>query len=127
MKQKIKLWILQIEGWKKSAVYKDTKSIFKPKLLPVHKYGYQSIEKAWNNQFPNFKTILQTKLFWLIFSTVLGALFFFFDDNSTVIKNGISWFSTAGALCFLFPLGWTLYAIGYMICRWIKNLLNRKK
>ena len=60
MKQKIKLWILQIEGWERSAVYKDTKSIFKPKLLPIHKYGYQSIEKAWNNQFPDFKAILQT-------------------------------------------------------------------
>lgn len=127
MKQKLKLIILRIEGWRESTTIKNHfKHNSKIEEGTMLFYAF-TLEEAWDEQFTKFRDILQTKLFWLIFSVVLGALFMLFSDHSTVIKNGIHWFNYAGGICFLFPVGYTLYAIGYILYYWIKNLLNRKK
>jgi hypothetical protein len=127
MKEKLKLLILQIEGWEQSQIwagYLRHKKHIDPDTKLWNAFSHKA---AWDEQFGKFTDILQTKLFWLFFSAILGALFMLFSDNSTVIKNGIHWFNYAGAVCFLFPVGWTLYGIGYMLYHAVKKWKGRKK
>jgi hypothetical protein len=128
MKQKIKLWILRIEGWKEKegSPFLTKEGVRMKRGSPWANFDTSKhlIHEAWCAQFATWKDYLKTKLFWLVFSMILGALFFFFDDNSTVIKNGVSWFSTIGAICFLYPVGWTIYALLYMACNGLKKLIG---
>lgn len=131
MKQKIKLWILRMEGWKQiSGMNKFYKKFeyLSPSGRAVNMSDiHHSLDSAWWVQFGGgLKDYLKTKLFWLVFTMIVGALFFLFDDNSTVIENGISWFSWVGTIFFMYPLGWTLIAIAYMVWHGIKKLFNIK-
>ena len=126
MKNKLKLWILRIEGWKN---LKDTVFYSKEKHSNIIQTEWALfrvkaffLEEAWNKQFPNFSSIIRTNIFWLVFPMVLGALFMLFSDNSTIIPNGIHWFNYAGLICFIWPVLFTFIGIG----TWVIKLFKKK-
>lgn len=128
MKQKIKLWILQIEGWKRlptAIVLLRKKGYMTKEVQPWAKNqdtAFHFLHEAWSAQFATWKDYLKTNLFWLLFTPILGALFALFSDHSTVIKNGIHWFNYASGICFLYPVGWTVCALCYMAWRNVVKL-----
>lgn len=124
MKNKLKLWILQIEGWKKSKFMfiQPDKSEHMALEKTIGIFDHKAtIEHAWEYQFLRLKDIVSTNIFWLIFPMVLGALFLLFSDNSTIVSNGIHWFNYAGLICFIWPVLYTLAGIGNWVYKGIKK------
>jgi len=120
MKEKLKIWILQIEGWVNDS----------NKFHRIRKNNFVvniSLAEAWNRQFPKFSSIIRTNIFWLVFPMILGALFLLFSDNSSIFENGVHWFNYAGLICFIWPVLYTLLGIVNWVYKGIKNWKGGKK
>lgn len=125
MKNKLKLWILWIEGWNVHHGTDFLKHKHYRMIIPTPWSQYNpelyTLSEAWKTQIDTIKNILSTNIFWLIFPMVLGALFLLFSDNSTIISNGIHWFNYAGLICFIWPVLFTFIGIGTWIIKLFKG------
>jgi hypothetical protein len=115
MKEKLKLLILKIEGWRESTTiknhFKHNSRIEEGTMLF---YAF-TLEEAWEEQFNKISDLLQTKLFWLAACCILVIVFGIFSTHSTIIKNGYLWCDYAMFAALIYPIVLTFIMIGYAV------------
>lgn len=131
MKRKIKTLILMMEGWESITIPTDNYPFFFRKKGHEYQISERTmtesllLSEAWDSQYANWKLIIRTNLFWFIFSLVLACVFAACSPSG--IFEGPTWCYWAAVMCGVYPLGWTLIAIGYMVFNGVKTLLNKLK